>query len=207
MKALILVDLQNDFMPGGSLAVKHGDETVAVANRLIPHFELVVLTQDCHPADHESFASQHADNAVGDVIELYGLQQVLWPDHCVQGSHGAEFHPHLNLKATDHVVQKGTNPKIDSYSGFFDNGHQQETGLAKILQERSVTNVAVMGLATDYCVKFTALDAVQLGFETTLVSDGCRGVELSPGDVQQAIDDMKQAGVFVVTSNEISQTL
>jgi nicotinamidase/pyrazinamidase len=202
MKALILVDLQNDFMPGGALAVAGGDQVVPVANQLMPHFELVVATQDWHPADHLSFASQHGERSVGEVIELDGLEQVLWPNHCIQGTAGAEFHTKLRIVDVRRVFPKGTDRKIDSYSGFFDNGHRQSTGLAEFLREHAVTEVAVMGLATDYCVKFTALDAVALGLKTWLIEDGCRGVELKPGDVSRAIQEMRAAGVRVVAAEQ-----
>ena len=198
MKALILVDLQYDFMPGGALAVAHGDQLVALANRLMPHFDLVVATQDWHPAEHKSFASQHDGKSVGEVVQLAGLDQVLWPDHCVQGTPGAELHKNLDARRIHQIVQKGTNAQIDSYSGFFDNGHRQATGLAAPLEQHDVTDVAVMGLATDYCVKYTALDAVELGLKTTLISDGCRGVDLNPGDVDRAIAEMREAGVRIM---------
>ena len=214
MKALILVDLQNDFMPGGALAVSDGDHVVAVANRLMPHFDMVFATQDWHPADHRSFASQHDRKSVGDVIELHGTEQVLWPDHCIQGTSGADLHADLQSRQIQHIVQKGVNPQVDSYSGFFDNttqvfDHQlgmeeeseRETGLATLLRQNDVTEVAVMGLATDYCVKFTALDAVKLGLTTTLISDGCRGVDLNPGDIEQAVADMLAAGVQITDAN------
>jgi nicotinamidase/pyrazinamidase len=206
MRALVLADLQYDFMPGGALPVAEGDRTVAVANRLMPFFDLVVATQDWHPAGHSSFASAHAGKRPGDVIELGGTPQVLWPDHCVQGTHGAEFHRDLNQDELDYVVQKGTDPQIDSYSGFYDNNHLRATGLAEYLKEKGVTEVYIMGLATDYCVKFTALDAVQHGFTTFLIEDGCRGVNLKPDDVDKAIREMKGAGVVVVPSATIEQT-
>ena len=188
MNALILIDLQYDFMPGGALAVTGGDQVVAVANRLIPHFNMVVATQDWHPVNHKSFASQHDGKSVGDVVQLNDVKQMLWPDHCIQGTPGADFHENLESQRIHQIIPKGTNIEIDSYSGFFDNGHQHATGLARLLKKNGVTGVAVMGLATDYCVKLTALDAVELGFRTTLISDGCRGVELNPGDVKRAVD-------------------
>ncbi len=203
MNALILVDIQNDFIPGGSLAVGEGDLVVAVANWLMPRFDLVVATKDRHPADHLSFASQHPGRRVGDLIELDGLDQVLWPDHCVEGTSGAEFAAALNLPGIERVFQKGTNRAIDSYSGFFDNGHRQSTGLGDFLRQQDVTDVCIMGLATDYCVKFTALDALELGFSTHLVLDGCRGVDLNPGDVDRAIEQLQQAGVHVTDSTAI----
>ena len=201
MNALILVDIQNDFVPGGALAVLEGDRVATVANRLIPHFDLVVATQDWHPADHKSFASQHPGRQIGEQIELDGLSQILWPDHCVEGTTGAEFV--ADLDAINYVIRKGTDRAIDSYSGFFDNGHRKSTGLADYLNSQGVDRVFIMGLATDYCVKFTALDAVQLGFETNLIQDACRGVNLNPGDVEQAIADMRAAGVRVMDSEQL----
>ena len=200
MNALILVDLQYDFMPGGALAAREGDQVVAVANRLMPHFDLVAATQDWHPADHKSFASQHEGKRVGDVIQLDGLEQVLWPDHCIQGTLGADLHGELDVGRIHEVVRKGTNTQIDSYSGFFDNGHRQSTGLSELLKGRDISNVAVMGLATDYCVKFTVLDAIELGLRTFFIEDGCRGVDLSHGDVSRAIEAMRSVGAEVVTS-------
>jgi nicotinamidase/pyrazinamidase len=199
MNALILIDLQYDFMPGGSLAVPGGDEVIAVANELIPQYNLVVATQDWHPADHLSFASQHAGKAVGDLIQLDGLPQVLWPDHCVQQTRGAQLHHGLEQSSIDHIVPKGTDRNIDSYSGFFDNGKRCATGLHDLLKQHHVNKVSVMGLATDYCVKFTALDAVHLGLQTQLILPGCRGVNLQPKDVEHAIEEMRSQGVEVVS--------
>ena len=203
MKALILVDLQNDFMPGGALAVAEGDKVVPIANRLIKKFELVVATQDYHPPNHKSFASQNEGIKVGDQFELNGLPQTAWPDHCVQGTTGSEFDSRLDAKALQHVFQKGTDPEVDSYSGFFDNGKRTATGLGDFLKAKSVNEIFVMGLATDYCVKFTAIDGAELGFKTNLVIDGCRGVELYRGDIDRAIEEMKKAGVETVRSKWI----
>jgi nicotinamidase/pyrazinamidase len=199
-RALILVDIQNDFVPGGSLAVPHGNEVVAVANRLMPHFDMVVATQDWHPAGHGSFASSHSDAKVGDVVKLAGLPQMLWPDHCVQDTRGADFVPGLNIAGVHKVVRKGDDAGIDSYSGFFDNGGRKATGLETYLLSRGVTDLYVMGLATDYCVKFTALDAVRLGFRTHLIIDGCRGVNVRDGDIAKAVEEMAKAGVVILTS-------
>jgi nicotinamidase/pyrazinamidase len=204
MIALLLVDIQNDFTPAtadkpdGALAVPGGNEVIAVANRLMPEYELVVATQDWHPAGHKSFASQHPGRSVGDVITLGGLDQVLWPDHCVQGTPGAELCAGLDRQRIDEVVRKGTDPDIDSYSGFFDNDHKRATGLADLLRRRGIGEVHVMGLATDYCVQFTALDAVELGFKTTVIVEGCRAVNLEPGDDERAIEAMHRAGVRVI---------
>ncbi|MCA9660104.1 MAG: bifunctional nicotinamidase/pyrazinamidase [Myxococcales bacterium] len=203
MKALILVDLQNDFMPGGALAVAEGDAVVAVANRLIPRFELVVATQDWHPADHGSFAANHEGRRPGEVIDLEGLDQVLWPVHCVQGSAGAAFHADLDVDGLTEVFPKGQDATVDSYSGFFDNGKRRATGLGDYLKAQGVDEVFVMGLATDYCVKFTALDAAALGFKTSLVADGCRAVNLQPEDGAAAIAEMAAAGIEIVASTSL----
>lgn len=203
MRALILVDLQNDFMPGGALGVARGDETIEVARRVMPHFSLVVATQDWHPANHKSFAVNNPGTKQGDVIDLGGILQVMWPAHCVQDTPGAELHAGLDRSKITEVVRKGTDPAIDSYSGFFDNGHQKATGLAAWLQARWVKQVYVLGLATDYCVKFTALDARQLGFDVWLIEDGCRAVDRAPGDGERAIAAIRGAGVTVVDSGAI----
>ncbi len=202
-RALILVDIQNAFIPGGALAVQEGEQVVPVSNRIQNAFELVVATQDWHPANHGSFASQHPGKKPGEVIDLHGLPQVLWPDHCVQGSKGAEFHPQLDMSRVAKVFRKGVDPDVDSYSGFFDNGHRRGTGLAEYLQSAAVTDVYIAGLATDYCVKYTALDGRTLGFNVFLVEDACRGVDLNPGDSATAIDQMRAAGVRVVTSDQL----
>jgi nicotinamidase/pyrazinamidase len=188
MDALILVDIQNDFCPGGSLAVREGDRVVPVANELQKKFELVVATKDWHPPNHSSFES-------------------LWPPHCVQGTAGAEFVAGLDTTRLAHVFLKGTDAEVDSYSGFYDNEHRRSTGLGEWLRARGVTRVTVAGLATDYCVKFTALDALRLGFETTVVEDACRGVEVNAGDTARAVEEMRAAGARVVQSREILEGL
>jgi nicotinamidase/pyrazinamidase len=203
MKALILVDIQNDFCPGGALAVPDGDAVVAVANRVMRQFPLVVATQDAHPPDHASFAANHPGKSEYERIDLDGLPQVLWPVHCVAGSRGAELHPALERGPIARVFHKGTDRRIDSYSGFFDNGHRKATGLGPYLREQGVDEVYVLGLATDYCVKATALDAVQLGFATTLIEDGCRGVGLVPGDIEAAKAELRANGVTLVPSDRL----
>jgi len=200
MNALILVDIQNDFLSGGALAVPEGDAVIPVCNAMRDRFDLVVATQDWHPRDHGSFAANHPGHSVGQVIDLNGLTQILWPVHCVQNTPGAHFAKDLRLLSTDRVFQKGTDPAIDSYSGFFDNGHRKSTGLDAFLKNKSVTDVFVAGLATDYCVKFTALDARSLGYNVHLVVDACRGVNLHPGDVDAAIEDVRRAGVMITKS-------
>jgi nicotinamidase/pyrazinamidase len=204
MRALVLVDIQNDFCPGGALAVRDGDAVVAVANMLIPRFSLVVATQDWHPAGHGSFASSHPGTAPGDVIDLGGVPQVLWPDHCVQGTAGASFHSALDVAGFDHVVRKGTDVGIDSYSAFYDNGHLKDTGLAAFLEQRCAEELVIMGLATDYCVKFSVLDALGLGFGVTVISDGCRAVELAEGDGERAFAEMRSAGARVLASGDFA---
>src|SRR5689334_10607085 len=203
-RALVLVDLQYDFCPGGALAVARGDETVDVANRLIPGFEVVVATQDWHPKEHKSFAVNHKGKQPYDVIELDGMRQVLWPAHCVQGTRGAELHDRLDRAKIDCVFPKGTDPRIDSYSGFWDNGHKKATGLADWLRAQEVGALVVLGLATDYCVKFTVLDGLKEGFAVTLVEDGCRAVELAAGDGARAIAAMREAGATIATSASLA---
>ncbi len=200
MHALIVVDIQNDFLPGGALAVPDGDATIAVANAVMPAFDVVVATQDWHPSGHHSFAVQHPGRRVGEVIEVGGVPQVLWPVHCVEDTRGAAFAEQLEVGRFTAVFRKGTDPAVDSYSGFFDNGRRHATGLGEWLRARRVTHVSVLGLATDYCVKFTALDAVDLGFHTRLIADGCRAVELAPGDAARALAELQAAGVEVVDS-------
>ena len=207
MKALIIVDVQNDFLPGGALAVPEGDAVISVCNRMAGVFPLVVATQDWHPADHGSFAATHPGRRVFDKIELHGLPQTLWPVHCVQGTPGAELAPDLQRERVTRVFPKGTDPAIDSYSGFFDNGHRRATGLGDWLKAQGVRAVFVGGLATDYCVKCTALDAVQLGFQTHLIADACRGVNLQPGDVDRAVTAMEAAGVRVLDSRAVTEHL
>ncbi len=203
MKTLILVDLQNDFLPGGALAVPNGDAVIPLANQLQGAFKLVVATQDWHPANHSSFAANHPGRKPGEVVQLKKRSQLLWPTHCVQNTHGAELAPGLMRNRINKVFKKGIDTDIDSYSGFFDNGHQRATGLGEFLREKKVKDVYVLGLATDYCVNFTALDAVELGFHTHLVEDACRGVNLKPDDVKNAIEAMKKAGVIVVKSEQL----
>jgi len=203
MKALILVDVQNDFLPGGALAVPEGDAVIPIANRLQQSFPLVVATQDWHPPNHGSFAVNHPGKKPFEQIDLNGLSQTLWPIHCVQGTTGAAFASALKQERIAKVFQKGTDPGIDSYSGFFDNGHRKATGMAEWLKAKRVTDVYVCGLATDYCVKFTALDAVSLGFKTYLIEDASRGVNLQAKDVTEAINNVKDAGVAVVQSADV----
>lgn len=194
MEALIVVDLQNDFCPGGALAVADGDTIVDGINALAKNFEIVITTQDWHPQDHGSFASNHPGAKPYDLGILSGREQVLWPDHCVQGSYGAQFHPGLKAKAENFV--KGTNPKADSYSGFFDDDGAT-TGLNEFLINKKVTKVYICGLATDYCVKFTALDAIKLGYITVVIEDLSKGVNINPGDTEMALKDLHKNGAEI----------
>jgi nicotinamidase/pyrazinamidase len=229
-QALIIVDLQPDFLPGGALAVSEGDAIIPTVLALMDHFDLVVATQDWHPREHGSFAANHPGRTPGEVIDLHGLEQILWPVHCVQDTPGAALVPELEARrshlsglpaSTDRrfasvgtpmpsrgdglaaVFQKGTDPEVDSYSGFFDNGRRKATGLGEWLREQGVESVAICGLALDYCVKFTALDARSLGLETTLIRDATRAVNLQPRDGEQAIEQLRAAGVKIVESSEI----
>ncbi len=197
MDALLVVDVQNDFMPFGSLPVTDGDAVVAVANRLMRRFDLVVATQDWHPHDHGSFASNHPGANVGDIVDLNGVSQVLWPDHCVQNTPGASFHSALDVARIDHVVCKGVDRGIDSYSAFFDNAHRRDTGLRDLLGAEGVDRVVIVGLATDYCVLFTAMDARDVGLDVVVVSDGVRAVNLEPFDDERAFEEMRKVGCVV----------
>lgn len=197
MKTLLLIDIQNDFLPGGALAVPEGDLIVPVVNDLMPQFDLIVATQDWHPADHGSFAVNHPGRSAFEQIELDGLPQTLWPVHCVQNTGGALFAPGLNTRLIDKVFPKGMNARIDSYSGFFDNGHRAATGMSDWLKSRSVTELSVVGLATDYCVKFTVLDALREGFRVRVIAKACRGVNLVPGDVDRALAEMRDSGAVI----------
>jgi nicotinamidase/pyrazinamidase len=197
MIALIIVDIQNDFLPGGALAVKDGHKIIPLVNKLIPEYDLVVATQDWHPEGHGSFAKTHKKQ-VGEKINLQGLDQILWPDHCVQDTPGADFAKQLHIHKIHKVFRKGEDRMIDSYSGFFDNGHKKDTGLADYLRENGVTEVHIVGLATDYCVKFTALDAASLGFKTVVLLLACKGVNLKENDVKAAIKEMEKNGIGVI---------
>jgi nicotinamidase/pyrazinamidase len=203
MKALIIVDVQNDFLPGGALPVPCGDEIIPLVNDLQKQFELALATQDWHPADHGSFAANHPGKKPGDRIMLDGIEQILWPMHCVQNTPGAEFAPGFATKRVARVFQKGIDPRIDSYSTFFDNAHRRATGLGDYLKQRRVADVYFAGLALDYCVKYSVLDACQLGFNAHVIVDACRGVDLTPGDVDLAIKEMKASGARVAQSDDL----
>ena len=202
MNALIIVDVQNDFLPGGALAVKDGDLVIPVINGLQNKFDLVVATQDWHPDDHKSFASSHPGKKVFEEIILDGLPQVLWPDHCVQEREGAEFSSKLNTKKIEAIFRKGMDKNIDSYSGFFDNGKKKATGMGDYLKGRGVTAIFVTGLAADYCVNFTALDGLQLGFQSTIITDATRAIDGE--NFKKILEIFKSNGGKEIKSNEIS---
>ena len=191
--ALIVIDVQNDFCPGGALAVSGGDDIVQPINAFMGAFDAVILTQDWHPAGHSSFASSHEATPYSLTEMPYG-PQVLWPDHCVQGTKGAELHPGLTADRADMIVRKGYNPAIDSYSAFFENDHKTPTGLEGYLRTRGLTNLTMVGLATDFCVNFSAVDAAHLGFDVTVRLDMCRAIDLD-GSLDAAVSGMKSAGV------------
>ena len=193
-KALIVIDVQNDFCPGGALAVPGGDEIVGPINALMGEFQTVILTQDWHPAGHSSFASSHDGKSPYETTEMPYGTQVLWPDHCVQGSSGAEFHADLNLTRADMIIRKGFNPAIDSYSAFFENDQTTPTGLDGYLRTRGISELVMVGLATDFCVNFSALDAAKLGYQVMVWMDLCRAIDLD-GSLTAAKNAMQAAGV------------
>jgi len=195
--AFIVIDVQHDFCPGGALAVADGDAVVAPINAMMGQFDHVILTQDWHPRHHSSFASQHDGHDPFSLITMPYGEQTLWPDHCVQGSAGAEFHDGLNCERAELIIRKGYRPAIDSYSAFFENDKTTATGLGGALKERGIRAVTMAGLATDFCVAFSALDAVRLGFDVTVVMSACRAIDLN-GSLDAAVDEMKQAGVTLV---------
>jgi nicotinamidase/pyrazinamidase len=201
MKALLLIDIQNDFLPGGRLAVPEGDAIVQLVNDLQLQFELVVATQDWHPAGHQSFASSHTGRSQFEEIDLHGLPQVLWPDHCTQASDGAALAPGLHPERIEAIFRKGMNPEIDSYSAFFDNGHRKSTGLADYLRGRGVTEVFLAGLAADYCVYFSAKDALAEGFAATVIEDATRAI--SAGGWEKAKADLQAQGGRLVQSTTL----
>lgn len=196
MKALIVVDIQNDFIPGGPLAVPEGDTIIPLINQMQEKYDLVVATQDWHPANHKSFASQHPGKNIFDKIMLNNMEQVLWPDHCVQGSPGAAFHSGLETDRIQTIFRKGMDPDIDSYSGFHDNGHKKTTGLAGYLKECGVNEVHVCGLAGDYCVYYTAKDALKEGFNTCLIEKATRSIS-NEEFIKAKADILKSGGKII----------
>jgi len=202
MRALIIVDVQNDFCPGGALEVPKGDQVVPVINELIPRFDNIIQTQDWHPKGHWSFASSYEGKEPFETTNLDYGDQVLWPDHCVQGEKGSEFHPGLNTTPTQLVIRKGFRKAIDSYSAFYENDFKTKTGLTGYLRDRDIDALYVTGLATDFCVKWSVLDGLKEGFKVYVVTNAIRGIDIN-GSEQQAHDEMKQAGAVFVTSNDV----
>jgi len=196
MKTLIIVDIQNDFLEGGSLAVPNGNDVIPVLNEIQKDFDLIVATQDWHPQNHKSFASEHPNKNEFEIIDLNGLQQVLWPVHCVQGSFGAEFHKDLKMNSIEAIFRKGMDHEIDSYSGFYDNGKRKNTGLFGYLKDRKVSEVFVAGLAADFCVYFTANDAIDLGFKTTIIEEASKPIDAENWEKLKL--DFKQKGGNIV---------
>jgi nicotinamidase/pyrazinamidase len=201
--ALLVIDVQNDFCPGGALPVPHGEEVVPVINRISPGFSLVVATQDWHPKGHLSFASSHAGRRPLDTIEIDGITQVLWPDHCVQASKGAALHPDLDTSPFHCILRKGRKPRVDSYSAFYENDLKTRTGLEDLLKGLGVRRVSVCGLATDYCVLATARDARHADFSVVVIEDACRGVDLPKGSLGNALRDMRELGVVIANSKDL----
>jgi nicotinamidase/pyrazinamidase len=200
---LVVTDVQNDFCPGGALAVADGDAVIDVIHRIAPSFEHIILTQDWHPARHTSFASTHPGKQPFEQIELSYGAQTLWPDHCIQGSKGAEFHPALHVPRAELILRKGYRPQIDSYSAFFENDRVTPTGLAGYLEERNLSRVFLAGLAYDYCVGYSALDARRLGLQAVVIRDACRAIDLE-GSVAKMEAEFDQAGVMLIESAELS---
>lgn len=201
MKTLIIVDVQNDFMPGGALAVPKGDEILPVVNSIQHKFDLIIATQDWHPENHASFAATHSGKKEFDIIDLNGIDQVLWPVHCVQNTEGANFHEDLKTAKIEAIFRKGTNPEIDSYSGFYDNAHLKSTGLTGYLKEKGATELFFCGLAAEYCVYFSVKDALGEGFKASLIEDATRALNLS--DFEAAKKEIKKNGGRVISSEEI----
>jgi nicotinamidase/pyrazinamidase len=201
MKTLIIVDTQNDFMPGGALQVPNGDAIVSIINTIAGKFDLVIATQDWHPENHLSFASNHATKKPFDKIELGGIEQILWPDHCVQGSIGAEFHAKLDLRYVEAIFRKGMVAEIDSYSGFFDNGHLKSTGLAGYLRDKGATELFLCGLAADFCVYYTIRDAMKEGFSVTLIEDATRALDIN--NFGRIREELLSAGVKIIDHSDI----
>jgi len=203
MKALVVVDIQNDFLPGGALAASDGDKVIPVINELMKlPFDIIVATKDWHPKVHCSFSTTH-NKKVGERVFVEGIEQILWPEHCVQGTPGAEFSKDLDTEKIEHVVYKGTELNVDSYSTFFNNKHLHDTGLDAILKKKGVDEVYIAGLVTDYCVKNSAKDALKLGYKVFVVRDACRAANLDPHDEKKAIEEMKSAGTRVINFSDI----
>lgn len=205
-KALLIIDLQNDFCPGGALPVAEGDKIIPIINKISPLFDKVVATQDWHPINHISFAKNHNKNPY-EIIKINGIEQVLWPVHCVPGTYGAAFHKDLNLNNVNLIIRKGDNPKIDSYSAFLENDKKTETGLHYYLKGLGIGDLYLCGLATDYCVYFSASDARKFGFNTYVILDATRGIDVPKDNIQRSIGDMEAKGVKIINSPDLKLLL
>ncbi|HSX12075.1 MAG TPA: bifunctional nicotinamidase/pyrazinamidase [Rhabdochlamydiaceae bacterium] len=203
MKALLIVDMQNDFMPGGALPVPHGNALIPIINRLIPHFSHVIATQDWHPKDHVSFASNHPGKKPGDLIEVKGIKQILWPVHCVRNTKGAELVAGLKKESIASIFYKGSDKWVDSYSAFFDNARLRATGLEEYLKTRGINELYIAGVATDYCVLYSVLDALELGFKISVIQNACRGIDLKPHDEERALQKMEENGAVLISSAQL----
>ncbi len=201
MRALVIVDLQNDFMPEGALGVPEADRIVPLINRLIGKFDIVVASQDYHPCNHCSLISNHPGRRVRESVVINGLSQIIWPDHCIEGTYGSRLVEKLDQSRLARVFHKGTHPEYDSYSCFFDNGHFYSTGLDDFLRQAGADQIYLCGLTIDYCVKYSAIDAVACGFDTYVILDACRGIDMIPGDLHNAITEMVAAGVRIITAD------
>ncbi len=201
--AIIVVDLQNDFCPGGALAVNEGDRIVPIINKLVPKFDLSIATQDWHPASQISFASNHENKQPFDTISINGVDQILWPDHCVQGTKGADFHPDLDTDPFNLILRKGTSTSVDSYSAFMENDKKTKTGLEGYLSSLYITELFLCGLATDFCVFFSAMDAARVGFNVTLIIDACRGIDQPEHNIENAIKTMRNAEIRIIESGKL----
>ena len=199
MNALLIVDLQNDFVPGGALPAPHGDHLAPIINKVMDSFPLILAIKDWHPINHVSFAVNHSGKKIGDVIKVEGLDQILWPVHCVQNTPGSEFVPDLRKDRIEKVFYKGNDPDVDDYSGFFDNAKKRDTGLEKYLRDQGIGEITIVGIATDYCVLYSALDGLGIGFEVSILREACCAINLHPGDGERALEKMKNKGAKILS--------
>ncbi|NNM43238.1 MAG: bifunctional nicotinamidase/pyrazinamidase [Chlamydiae bacterium] len=207
MKALLIVDMENDFMPTGRLGVAGADEIIPIINHLSEQFSIVLACLDFHPKNHVSFASNHPGRKIGDVIEIGGIKQILWPEHCIENAYGSEIVKGLRKEKIAAYFYKGWDPEIDSYSAFFDNARKKDTGLQKYLRSKGITEIYLAGIATEYCVLYSALDAIELGFSAFVIEDACRAINLHPDDEKKALASMKEKGVIITNSLQVEQSL
>jgi len=200
--ALVLIDIQNDFCPGGALAVDQGDEIVEISNKIQEQFKIKIITQDWHPSTHKSFASNHEGKEPLSTVEMFYGQQVLWPNHCIQGTEGSKFHSKLITDSADLIIRKGFRPEIDSYSAFFENDQKTPTGLDGYLKSRGVNKIYLCGLALDFCVYFSAIDGAELGYNVNVIQDACRAIDLD-GSLEKSLNDMKSKGVKFLSTSDL----